>query len=86
MNNTMRAPLCACQLLLKSPLGLVHLDYSLGVVQHADNSPAESDQEQYFAYATALRTASGPAYQIGPCRSRPLIRSKPSSSLRGRIS
>ena len=39
----------------------------------------ERDQEQYFAYATALRTASGPAYQIGPSRSRSLIRSKPSS-------
>src|SRR5262249_40365485 len=46
----------------------------------------EDDQERYFAYATALRTASGPAYQIGPCRSRSLIRSKPSSFLRGRIS
>ena len=46
----------------------------------------ERDQEQYFAYATALRTASGPAYQIGPCRSRSLIRSKPSACLRGWIS
>ena len=24
------------------------------------------EREQYFAYATAQRTASGPAYQIGP--------------------
>src|SRR5262249_55519669 len=32
----------------------------------------EQDKEWNFAYATALRTASGPAYQIGPCRSRSL--------------
>jgi len=46
----------------------------------------ERQRERYFAYATAQRTASGPAYQIGPYRSRSLIRSKPSRSLRGRIS
>ena len=42
--------------------------------------------ERYFAYAIALRMASGPAYQIGPYRNNSLIRSKPSLSLRGRTS
>src|ERR1051325_5439439 len=42
--------------------------------------------EQYFAYAIALRTAAGPAYQIGPYRNSLLTKSKPSLSLRGRIS
>jgi hypothetical protein len=46
----------------------------------------EREREQYFANATALRTASGPAYQIGPRLKRSLIRSKPSRPLRGRIS
>src|SRR4029453_9469706 len=46
----------------------------------------ESDHERYFAYATALRTASGPVYQIGPYRRPSLIRSKPSWFSRGRIS
>src|SRR5260370_16690729 len=43
----------------------------------------EREREWYVAYATARRT---PAYQIGPYRSRSLIKSKPSRSLRGRIS
>src|SRR5262249_33453916 len=42
--------------------------------------------ERYFAYAIALRIASGPAYQMGPYRNSLLIRSKPSLSLRGRTS
>src|SRR4030095_7042025 len=46
----------------------------------------DREWERYFAYAIALRTASGPAYQIGPYRNSSLIRSKPSLSLRGRTS
>jgi hypothetical protein len=48
--------------------------------------PGSSARERYFAYATALRTASGPAYQIGPYRNRSLIKSTPSPLLRGRTS
>jgi hypothetical protein len=46
----------------------------------------ERERERYFAYATALRTASGPAYQIGPYRNRSLIKSTPSQLVRGRTS
>src|SRR5262245_7966501 len=42
--------------------------------------------ERYFAYAIALRIASGSEYQIGPYRNNLLIRSKPTLSLRGRTS
>ena len=72
--------------LLKSPW----CAYVLVTVLDSSNTRmialCESDHEQYFAYATALRTASGPVYQIGPYGSRSLIRSKPSWSSRGRIS
>src|SRR6266513_4673565 len=46
----------------------------------------DREWERYFAYAIALRTASGPAYQIGPYRNSSLIRSMPSLSWGGRTS
>src|SRR5215470_14012391 len=64
-------------------LGLARLNYSTCTRICAR---FERERERYFAYATALRIASGPAYQIGPYRNRSLIRSTPSPLLRGRTS
>ena len=46
----------------------VHLDYNARVIQHTDNCPLRPEVGAVFAYAIALRIASGPAYQIGPYR------------------
>src|SRR5262249_24321770 len=46
----------------------------------------ERERDRYFAYATALRIASGPAYQIEPYRNPSLIKSTPAPVLRGRTS
>jgi hypothetical protein len=65
---------------------IVRLDYSAGSFNTRIIARCERERERYFAYATALRAASGSAYQIGPYRNRSLIRSMPSLPLRGRIS
>src|SRR5262249_1928796 len=81
-----RNPQCHTQHFLKSPF-----DSCVRITAPKSSNTrmfagCERERDRYFAYATALRTASGPPYQIGPYRNRSLIRSTPSPLLRGRTS